>query len=149
MHDNESMATFFLRVDEIINSMRNIGDKIKYATVVENILRSLTLKFDSKVLATEEMQDLKSITLDQLHGILTAFEMRKRGPSDMREETLKATYKGKYKEASKDTSYISDEEEEKFVRKLQVGTGRFRGKIPFKCFACGRVGHYASKFPYK
>ena len=27
--------------------------------------------------------------------------------------------------------------------------GRFRGKLPFKCFACGRVGHYAAKFPHK
>src|SRR6202011_4285723 len=24
-----------------------------------------------------------------------------------------------------------------------------RGKLPFKCFACGRVGHYAAKSPYK
>lgn len=25
----------------------------------------------------------------------------------------------------------------------------FRGKLPFKCFACGRVGHYSTKCPYK
>lgn len=44
------------------------------------------------------MKDMKSLTLDQLHGILTTFEMRKGGPSEMREETFKATTKGKEKE---------------------------------------------------
>ena len=33
--------------------------------------------------------------MEQLHGILTAFEMRKGGPSDMREVTFKASAKGK------------------------------------------------------
>ena len=35
------------------------------------------------------------------------------------------------------------------MRKLQLGTGRFKGKLPFKCFECGKVGHYAAKCPYK
>ena len=30
-----------------------------------------------------------------------------------------------------------------------MGNGRFRGKIPFKCFSCGRVGHYGVKYPYR
>lgn len=34
MHDDESVATFFLRVDEIVNSMRNLGEEIKDATIV-------------------------------------------------------------------------------------------------------------------
>ena len=30
-----------------------------------------------------------------------------------------------------------------------MSSRRFRGKLPFKCFACGRVGHYATICPHK
>ena len=73
--------------------------------------------------------------MTQLHGILTAFEMRKGGPSDMREATFKASAKGK--EELNESGHISEEEDEvKFVKKIQEGSRRFRGKLPFKCFAC-------------
>jgi len=44
---------------------------------------------------------------------------------------------------------LEEEEESNFVKNLQWGVGRFRGKLPFKCFACGRFGHYATKCPHK
>jgi len=55
----------------------------------------LSSKSESKVFAIEEKQDLQTITVTQLHGILTSFEMRKGGPSDMREAAFKASAKGK------------------------------------------------------
>jgi len=64
--------------------------------------------------------------------------MRKGGPSDRREAAFKASGKGDYYELG----HMSEEEEESnFVKNLQRGARRFRGKLPFKCFACGRVGH--------
>ena len=72
--------------------------------------------------------------------------MTKGGPSDRREAAFKASSKGDYYELR----HASEEEEESnFVKDLQRGTGRFRGKLPFKCFASGRVGHYAAKCPHK
>jgi len=73
--------------------MKNLGEEIKEVTLVEKVLRSLSNKYESKVSAIEEKQDLQNITMIQLHGILTTFEMRKRGPSDMREATFKASTK--------------------------------------------------------
>ena len=43
----------------------------------------------------------------------------------------------------------SDEEEAHFVRKLKKGTKKYKGKLPFKCFNCGRVGHYDKKIPFE
>ena len=62
MHNNERIENFFLRVDEFVNTMKGLGVKIGYVVIVENILRSLTPKFDTKVSNIEEMQDLKSLS---------------------------------------------------------------------------------------
>ena len=55
----------------------------------------------------------------------------------------------KKKEEEEDICSCSDEEEAKFVKKLDRGSGKYKGKLPFKFFNCGRVGHYAAKCPHK
>ena len=93
MHNDESIANYFLCIDEIVNCMKNLDEEIKEVTSVEKVLGSLSAKFESKVSTIEEKQDLQTITMTQLHGILTTFEMRKGGPSDMREAAFKASAK--------------------------------------------------------
>jgi len=58
MHNDESVASYFLRIDGIINCMKNLGEEIKEVVLVEKVLRSLSPKFDSKVAAIEEKQNL-------------------------------------------------------------------------------------------
>jgi len=60
---------------------------------------------NKKMSAIEEKHDLQNITMTQLHEILIAFEMRKGGPSDMREATFKASIKEK--EEKNESGHIS------------------------------------------
>ena len=40
MYDDQIIVSFFLRIDEIVNHMKNLGEEIKETTLVEKILRS-------------------------------------------------------------------------------------------------------------
>ena len=47
-----------------------------------------------------------------------------------------------------DQSDISYVEEANFVKKPQKGFGKYKGKLPFKCFNYGKIGHFDKKYPY-
>jgi hypothetical protein len=53
------------------------------------------------------------------------------------------------KEKSSDNSNDdSDIEAANFVRRLQRGTRKYKGMIPFKCLNCSGVGHFSAKFSH-
>lgn len=95
------------------------------------------------------MRDLDKLTKDELHGILTAYEMRIEDKPSKREAAFKASRKGKNKayEPSDTSSNETDEEKAHFMRKLKKGSRKYQGNLPFKCFNCGRISHFASKCP--
>ena len=53
MKEEENIVAYFLRVDETMNIIKGIGEKIEESVIVQKILRSLPMRFDSKILATE------------------------------------------------------------------------------------------------
>jgi hypothetical protein len=32
---------------------------------------------------------------------------------------------------------------------MKRGPGKYKGNLPFKCFNCSRIGHFATKCPYE
>ena len=76
MDDDEDIDSFFLKVAEIVNNMKALGENIKEVVTVQNILRSLPPKFNPKVSAIEETTNWETLTMNQLLGNLKTYEMR-------------------------------------------------------------------------
>jgi hypothetical protein len=76
MKEEENITTYFLQVDEIMNIIKGLGEKVDEQVIVQKILRSLSMRFDLKISAIEERSNLNTMTMDELHGTLTAYEMR-------------------------------------------------------------------------
>ena len=95
----ENITSYFLRVDEIVNTLRGIGETILTEAIVQNVLRSLPIKFDSKVSVLEDRKDLDMVTMDEIHGILTSYEMRTENENPSRREAyFKVSKKTKRKQ---------------------------------------------------
>jgi hypothetical protein len=76
MKENENIASYFLRVDETVNAMIRLGEEIEKSVIVQNVLISLPMIFDPKISALEERENIDSISMDELHGIFIAYEVR-------------------------------------------------------------------------
>ena len=149
--EEENLGEYFLKIDEVVNSIRGPAGNLKEKEVVKKVLRTLPMKYDSKISTIEERDDLDLLTMDQLHGILTAYEMRM-GQNNISkgEVTFKVTMKIKNQNENTqiDHNEEHDVEEANFIKKLQKGLGKYKSKLPFKCFNCGKIGHFQSKCPY-
>jgi hypothetical protein len=140
-NEDETVSKYFLRVEELVNAMKGLGEKFEESILFQKILRSFLDKFNPKVSAIEELNDLKTLSIDQLLGTLTAYEMRiNKDKSITREASFKA---------DKNTDSDLDDIEANFVRRLKKESGKYQGKLPFKCFNCGKIGHFASKCPHQ
>jgi hypothetical protein len=123
MEESEDIATYFLRIDEVVNTMRGLGEAINNNIIVQKVLRSLPARFDSKISALEERIDLDTLEMDELHGILTAYEMRTSGENSFKKEVaFKVAKKDKKKVEAEINSHEESEgdvEEAIFVKNMK------------------------------
>lgn len=75
MRYEEEIATYMLRVNEVINTISVLGEKIEDVVIIKKVLRSLPSRFDYKVSANEDAKDINSFWLDEMHGSLKTYEM--------------------------------------------------------------------------
>ena len=75
MGDDESFDSFYGKLNEIVITKLNLGEKIEDAKVVRKILRSLLESFHAKVTAIEESKDLDEIKIQELIGSLQTYEL--------------------------------------------------------------------------
>ena len=99
MKEDEDIAAYFLRVDETVNAIIELGEEIEESVIVQKVPRSLPMRFNPKISSLEERSDLNSISMDELHGIFTAYEMRTEQENlDVKEAAFKASKRSKKKE---------------------------------------------------
>ena len=53
MKEDEDISSYFLRVDEIVNTMRGLGENVENTTLVQKILIYIPMIFDCKVSTLE------------------------------------------------------------------------------------------------
>ncbi|GLJ14875.1 hypothetical protein SUGI_0242010 [Cryptomeria japonica] len=53
MKEDETVASYFLRVDEIVNSRKGLGEEVEEKEVVNKVIRTLLPKFETKVSTLE------------------------------------------------------------------------------------------------
>ncbi|MCI17160.1 gag-pol polyprotein [Trifolium medium] len=75
MKEEETIHDFHMNVLEFANSFDALGETISDKKLVSKILRSLPKRFDMKVTAIEEAQDLATIQVDELIGSLQTYEL--------------------------------------------------------------------------
>ena len=76
MKEDENIVAYFLRVAETMDAIIGLGEEIEESIIVQKVLRSLPMRFNPKISTLEEKSNLNSISMNKLHGIFTAYEMR-------------------------------------------------------------------------
>jgi hypothetical protein len=49
MKEDEKITSYFLRVDEMVNAIKGLGEEIKETIIVQKVLRSLPMRYDPKI----------------------------------------------------------------------------------------------------
>lgn len=118
MKEDENIAAYFQRVDEVTNPLKWLGDPIDKKVIVWNVLKTLPAIFNPKDFALEDRSYFSNLSMDEIHGILTAYEMRieeEVGSSNIETTFIASKKTGKGKKLSKLRSSNCKEEEEEEI----------------------------------
>ena len=75
MSEDESFNSFYSKLNEVVVSKFNLGEKTEDSKLVRKILRSLPKSFRAKVTAIEESKDHDDIKVQELISSLQAYEL--------------------------------------------------------------------------
>ena len=75
MSEDESFDSFYSKLNEVVVSKLNSGEKMEDSKIVRKILRSLLESFHAKMTAIEESKGLDDIKVQELIGSLQTYEL--------------------------------------------------------------------------
>ena len=73
--EDEFFDSFYSKLNEVVVSKFNLGEKNEDSKIVRKILRSLPESFHAKMTAIEESKDLDDIKVQELIGSLQTYEL--------------------------------------------------------------------------
>jgi hypothetical protein len=137
-----------------VNAIKGFREEVKEPVIVQKRISSLPMIFGPNISALEEREDLGTISMDELHGIFTTYEIKiKHENPSKKESTFKASKKTKKNNKHKSKSNCNssddsdkDEEIANFVRKLKRETDKYKGILPLRCFNYDKIDHFENKF---
>ncbi|TYK08440.1 gag-proteinase polyprotein [Cucumis melo var. makuwa] len=160
MTEDEIVSEYNERVLEIANNSLLLGEKIPEFKIVRKVLRSLPRKFDMKVTAKEEAQNITTLKLDELFGSLLTFEMtssdRESKKAPLTKQFSKMARNFKRLNTTGKTEKTGRHDDENFIRKVNDSSYRRNsdhGKKnedvgrSFRCRECDGFGHYQIDCP--
>ncbi|XP_022849862.1 uncharacterized protein LOC111371947 [Olea europaea var. sylvestris] len=171
MKDDETFDEFYAKLNDIVNSSFNLGERIPETKIVRKVLRSLPERFRPKVTAIKGSKDLDEVKIEELVGSLQTYELtisqHKKGKS--------IALKSIKEDESSDAESLRDEKIAYFVKKFQKvlknrrkpqdrksgAPSRFtKDKIEkvnnkgssekprlVRCHECQGIGHYRDECP--
>ncbi|TYK22564.1 gag-pol polyprotein [Cucumis melo var. makuwa] len=164
MTEDETVSEYNERVLEIPNDSLLRSEKISESKIVRKVLCSLPRKFDRKVTAIEEAQDITTLKLDKLLGLLLTFEMAMSDRETNQDESIAVLTKQFSKMARKFKSLNTAGESEKtgrhdgensirkvndFSYRRNSDHGKKKEDVgrSFRCRECEGFGHYQVECP--
>ena len=128
MNEDETISAYFLRIDEVVNARKGLDEHIEEHDIVSKFIRLVLPKFETKISTLEEKKSFSKMTLHQLQGTLTTYEMRisNQASSSSKESAFKVK---KHDESDSD---LIDALEALLVRRM-----RKKYKENPKCFSYG------------
>ena len=88
MQEDEKYMIFYMNILDIANSFDSLGEKLTDEKLVRKILRFLPQRFDMKVIAIEEAQDISNMKVDELIGSLQNFEIVINNREEKKEKSI-------------------------------------------------------------
>lgn len=75
MKDDESFNEFYAKLNDIVNSSFNLGERISETEIVRKVLRYLPEIFNPKVIAVEKSNDLDMVKIEELVWSLQTYKL--------------------------------------------------------------------------
>ncbi|KAF5462373.1 hypothetical protein F2P56_018390, partial [Juglans regia] len=117
MKDDETFDAFYAKLNDVVNSRFNLGDRIPENRIVRKVLRSLPERFRPKVTAIEESKDLDSMRIEELVGSLQTYEHTL--PVDKKHKSIALNTIREESNESSDESAMSDREIAFYAKKFR------------------------------